>query len=541
MIKNIKEFPQGIEGIRKQGYELMERGNEADIISGKKFLCKYDLKYLCTEQLGYKDWDKVHDDIQKFMDTIKFGTKDNQFRLLLIPRGHLKSSMVTKGWSIQQALRDSNVRILIANAIWDNARGFVRTIMQLLTGGSELDKLFGAFIPRDRLKKGLKWGADGITIDQRTTPLDSATITSTGVERTQTSQHYDIIILDDVVARENITTKEQREKVRNFYRDCQALLDPGGIMIVIGTTWHEDDLYSSSEYGLIHDPDFVVFKRVAEKGNQRSVLFKKKFSYESLMKKKSKIGNYSYSAQYLLNPYPEEDMTFHKNWIRYWKFPEEHTMAARVLSGEKLYVAITIDPSLGKENSDNSAIVSVGINSKREKFVLEAKRYRRKVELMPDEVIKTVKGLISKGFHPNIIGLESFGFQQMLLTPIKEAMKKSGLNVPVELLPAANNRTSKKELRIESLVPDFHGYDIFLHETQKDLIEELLRFNPTIRNKYDDLIDALAWNKVYWHRRPQHKIKQKINPGCIAWFLRKSRYDQKIDLFSEYRQGINNG
>lgn len=507
-------------------------------IDGEKGRIATDLGYFCQEYLGYGDWDKVHDDLAVWLkDTIDFEKRGRQYVLVALPRGHLKSCIVTKGWGLQQVLRNPNIRLLIANAIWDNARGFLSTIMGYLADEGKIAQVYGLFRPKGKNSRGLSWTNDAITINQRTLPQDAATVTTTGVERTQTSQHYDLIILDDVVVRENISTKEQRDKIKNYYLDCLDLLEPNGIILVVGTTWHHDDLYSAvpmneGEFmGLLHDPDFKIFKRVAEQGTPESVIFPKKFSFEELMKRRSK-DLFSYSSQYLLNPYPEEDLTFKKTWIRYYKYQNEDRVYERIIPVGNLYVSMTLDPSLGKKGGDFAALVTVAIDKDRIKYVLEAKRFKRNLEFIPDEIIKTINMLKSKGIFVNIIGMESFGFQESLYEPIKKGLRAAGVNVPLELLPYANQNS--KEERIQGLIAPFSGYEVYLREEQRELMDEMLHFNPKGKNKMDDLLDALAWNKNYWSRIP-HKVERRDSPyGSLDWWMKLHR-PQEVDLFSEYR------
>lgn len=112
-------------------------------------------------------------------------------------------------------------------------------IGEFLTYKSALPVVFGPFqSPR------VRWTQDEIEIDQRTTGLSKeATITTAGVETAKTGSHYDLIIHDDLVERNNVSTVEQRKKVITFYRDSLDLLDPGGEMIVVGTRWALGDLY----------------------------------------------------------------------------------------------------------------------------------------------------------------------------------------------------------------------------------------------------------------------------------------------------------
>jgi len=209
-------------------------GNDSAAIKELKAKCKTDLRFLCKHILGMKDWDDtLHGDLVR---ELSLPTKN---KLLLIPRGHLKSSIVTVGWSIQQILIDPNVRILLTNAVWDLSRKFLREISGLLMDKSPLSDIFGQFN-----SKGSKFTEDEITISQRTTgTVKEPTIMSGGVEKAITGAHFDIIIHDDLVEENNVGTPEQIKKIIRFRQNCLDLLDPGGSEIIIGTRWAMGDLY----------------------------------------------------------------------------------------------------------------------------------------------------------------------------------------------------------------------------------------------------------------------------------------------------------
>jgi len=196
--------------------------------------CQTDLKFLCMQILGMKDWqDGLHDELSDFLKT-----RDKQ-KLILMPRGHLKSSIVTVGYSIQRILQSPNIRILITNAVWDQTREFLRQISDYLTTQSQLPQIFGQFRHKD-----ITWTRNEITIAQKNDPTKRGpTIRTAGVESVLTGSHCDLIIHDDLVELNNIQTKEQIKKVIQFHDASLDVLDPGGQMIDIGTRWAEDDLY----------------------------------------------------------------------------------------------------------------------------------------------------------------------------------------------------------------------------------------------------------------------------------------------------------
>src|SRR3990167_2492807 len=130
-------------------------------INAAREMCKTSLRGLCQGFLGYQDWDVVHDDLEVFL------RKPARKKAILMPRGHLKSTFCTIAFTIQQILKNPNVRVLIGNGVWDISRTFLSEIKAQLES-SQLKYLFGEFV-------SAKWNADDIIVRQRTKPLKEPT------------------------------------------------------------------------------------------------------------------------------------------------------------------------------------------------------------------------------------------------------------------------------------------------------------------------------------------------------------------------------
>ena len=243
------------------------------------------LKFLCKVVMGYKDWSENKD----LHDAISYHIKKpSKFKLFLIPRDHLKSSIITKGGAIQRLLNNPNIRILIANNTWDNARKFLGSIQMYLASGTFLSQWFGNFQDKNKI-----WNKDEIVIRQRTMILDAPTIATTGLEKEQTSQHYDLIIADDLVARENVATADQRSKVKDYINSLMALLEPNGELWVVGTRWSQDDAYGD----LIEEGIWDVMQRSCFKdGDNTQPIFPEKFTMEKLQFFRAKMGPVLFSC-----------------------------------------------------------------------------------------------------------------------------------------------------------------------------------------------------------------------------------------------------
>ena len=193
--------------------------------------------------LGYKDMDEsVHLQLgefvnKRYLDPIDEG-KSKPFKLVLLPRGSFKSSVVTIGYTVQSIVKNPNIRILIANEKLDNAKTFLSEIKGHFESNEILRNFYGDFISK------FGWREDSIIVSKRTKNLKEPTVSCAGVEVVKVGMHYDLIIMDDLVSDQNSTTKEQIDKVKDFYRLALPMLEPGGEIIVIGTRWHFNDLYN---------------------------------------------------------------------------------------------------------------------------------------------------------------------------------------------------------------------------------------------------------------------------------------------------------
>lgn len=370
-------------------------------------------------------------------------------------------------------LKNPNIRILIANNTWDNARRFLSSIQQYLVRGATLPIYFGPF-------QSKQWNQDEITIKQRTMILDAPTISTTGLEKEQTSQHYDLIIADDLVARENVHTAEQRQKVKDYINSLMALLEPQGELWVIGTRWHQNDAYAD----LIEEGIWDVMIRGCYTDDTRTeALFPEKFTLEKLQFLRNKMGAYQFSAWYLNNPVSQDAADFKKEWIKYYE-PSTHPSS--------LY--LTIDPAHSlAPGADFTALVVAGMFKDGRVRVVDYVHKR----LIPSDLVDAVFGLVKK-YRLHRVGLETYAYQKTLKYDMERKMRETKTFFSVDEM--GGRRTGKaepfenKEARIRRLQPLFEQGLVEIRKDMTALEDELLSFP---RGKYDDLIDALSYQLDY--------------------------------------------
>jgi predicted phage terminase large subunit-like protein len=432
-------------------------------------------------------------------------------KLALMPRGHLKTTIITVGYSLQRIAKDPKVRILIANATGTMAEAMLSQIKKHLEFNETFRQYFG-----DLTSGASTWRDNMITLPTGEGSYQSkeATVTAYGLGGSLVSQHYDMIIIDDAHNRENINTKDQIEKVKQSYRDLLDLLEPGGQLIIIGTRWHDDDLY-----GLVMDKnnpqagEFDVFKKQAitdmklghedgghykvEEGN---ILWPEKYSKKSLSVLLNEKGLYEFSCQYQNEPVDDENAVFHRQWFKEYD-PTD-------MKDRKLMRFTAIDPAISlKERADFTAIVTIGVDIFGKVFVLEVKRDRMTEEQMIEELFLT-----NELFHPQSICIETVAFQKTLQHYILKEVKRRGRSLPLnEVMPESDE---SKEKRIRLLQPMYMRGDVFHSKGVANieyLEDELLRFP---KGKHDDLADALAY-AVRTSFKPKAKEKSDKNRGFL--------------------------
>lgn len=487
-----------------------------DQLAQIKHYCQTSLYFLCDQFLGYKDWqlNGVHDDLEKML------RRPARKKALLLPRGHLKTSFATIAFPIQQIVKNPNVRILIANGVWDIARTFLSEIKSQLES-SQLKYLFGDFV-------SARWNADEIIVKQRTKPLKEPTVMTTGVEAETTGGHYDIIILDDLTGLQNSQTPEQRAKTKRFRRSMINLLEPGGLLIEIGTRWHLDDTFSEifEKERRYYD---IMIKQIVENGK---LIFPKHFAkkFDPLRKDwtpvddplcmdyiehlKASMPLDEYSAQYLNQPFSSENQLFKPEYFKYWNERPKG-----------LFIGMACDLAISEARSaDETAIVVCGMDSEWKLYVLDYLKGHWK----PSEVVENVFSMQSK-WKPNVVGMETNGFQRTLKLSTEEEMRKRRTYFPIEEIRTGPER-SKAE-RIKTLEPFYRDGNVFHAAWMKgkDLEGQLQTFP---KGKHDDIADALSMTLPLLH--PGQAASQNQEDDWDRWLRMAQENNRRYDGFFHY-------
>ena len=171
-----------------------------------KTIVKKSLFVLASAILGYKDvnW-------QTHGETIEVLESENDRKLIVLPRGCLKSSIVTIAYPIWRLINNPNDRLLIDSELFTNSATYLRDIKSHFEGNQDLIDLFGPF-------KSKVWNQDEIILSTRTQNFKEASITAGGIGTTRVGMHHNCLHPETLVLTSDgfKPIKDLREKLRVY-------------------------------------------------------------------------------------------------------------------------------------------------------------------------------------------------------------------------------------------------------------------------------------------------------------------------------------
>jgi len=400
---------------------------------------------------------------------------------------------------------------IISNATLPNAAEFLDKIKYNLKYNELLNGLFSHVVPEDPEAQAERWTQSEIQ-------LCGNKVETGSVEGNLVSRHYQVMIHDDLVNKENSATSDQIAKVIDWWKLSQSLLLAKGIEIIIGTRWSMDDLYGHliDKFMQIPEETMKQYKTqpiwehhtgkwhmlqvscwedpVNRRGSTFPTLFPESRLHEIEEEQAERFG-----GQYLNDPLAMSDSVFKPNWFgsrSRWRECDLPTIKNTFL---------LVDPAgKDKETSDETGLVVYDAAIGKKLYLRCAKRRHITDLRLADWIIEE-----SLVYKPGYIGIEENKFNaiQELIelrlpwfyatgriigkTPEEtKELREYARTIPYlcgELKP----RNRNKKLRIRNLTgPVENGQILFAPTGMHDIIDEFLRFPTSPR---DNTIDAAAY------------------------------------------------
>lgn len=453
-------------------------------------------------------------------------TRDNatDAQLVLLPRDHGKSRYLAY-WCAWQITKNPAIRILYISATSNLAEKQLKFIKDILD--SKIYRRYWPDMVNKEVSKREKWTNSEICVDhpkRKQEGVRDSTVFTGGLTTSLTGLHCDVAALDDVVVAENAQTEEGRNKVMAQYSLLASIQGATGREMAVGTRYHPLDLYNEmlnmredvydDDGNVINQiPIYEVFqKQVEDVGDgtgeflwprqQRSDGAWFGFDRQILSKKRGKyLDRTQFRSQYYNDPNDTTDAPVGRELFQYydrrhlekldghWRIRTSSGVDSRVIGAPRrlnLVASVDFAYSLGKR-SDYTAIVVLGIDSNRNKYVLDIHRFRTtKISEYFDRILE----LHNKWGFRRLVA-ETNAAQKAIVDSLKnDYIRAYGLNLSVIEHKPTRHQGSKEERLQAILEPSYQNLSVWHYRggNCQTLEEELiLKFPP-----HDDIKDALA-------------------------------------------------
>ncbi|WP_313960274.1 phage terminase large subunit [Paenibacillus xylanexedens] len=495
-----------------------------------------------------------HREIAVIMDDVSNVTTNDKVAVAA-PRSHAKSTYLSKGFPLREiAYRKRKYEIIISDTPTVSS-GNLDWIAMQLKSNVKLRADFGPLLspkqqenPKDNSSEFIAWEPREDGTKKLLTKVEAASTGQALRGRNWNGVRPDLIVCDDLEdARPggNASTPDLRKKLRDWFAQTVVPLgDPKGkrtAFVYMGTTVHHeallvDVLYNRADFKskiyraviewpertdlweacrlVYKDPDRPKEARIKdalelyemnreEMDRGALVLWPEAQPIWRLMKFKWDNGSKAFNTEYQNNPVDEESMVFNPESFTYWDgtdiaklLTQHHFIPANVFD-----VYMGVDFAMGKQRGDYSAIVTIARHKKTgTKYVIDA--YGERVK--PDEFIRVIVEKVMR-YQPNAIAAEAQAAQEFFVQKLKEALRAAGY--PAGTRVKEIHQRSRKELRIEALLPDIESGAIQFSRKHALLLEQFEYYGT---GSHDDVIDA-AEMAVSIAKSGRKKVRNKPN------------------------------
>jgi phage terminase large subunit-like protein len=388
-------------------------------------------------------------------------------------RDHRKSTIITFAKTIQDILASHGEEPLPqwngmepTFGIFSHTRGiaseFARQIKQELEQNETLKRLFPDVLYDNPERDAPRWSVqNGLTVRRKSNPKE-ATVEGWGlVDGQPTSKHFNVLVYDDVVTRESVTSPEMIKKTTDAWELSINLGDKQPRMRGIGTRYHFADTWRS-----IIDRGSLI-PRIRPATDDGTATGEPVYLTRGQLKKKHRDqGPYTFSAQMLLNPIADSKQTFQRDWL-------DHRFASDI-NWDGMTRVLICDPANSKQKkSDYTTMAMIGLGQDRNYYLLDFLRDRLNLSERGKEYFR-----LHRKWKPHKSAYEEYGLQsdvQHLREMMKGGNGRSPYHFEIDILAG---KLSKQD-RINRLIPvcsegRFWMPEVLYRTNSEQKLEELI-------------------------------------------------------------------
>lgn len=479
-----------------------------------------------TNRVDIDQAPEFHRKLSRILDSVS--NKNRTARIAwAASRGHAKSAYLSNAFPVHEIAYRKRKMILIISETNSGSKKFIKWVAGQLKYNVKLREDFGVMLHEQKTRNE----KDSEEAFLTTTNIKmEATSLGTQIRGFRNgSQRPDLILLDDLESRDSNNTGELRQKAKDWLnQDLMPAYDPTQTAVIfMGTLVHHDSLLN---YVLNERRDFIKnkfpaiiewpkrmdlwaeFERIyreyeptqeeldemehadeemptpnaraalsfyesnrKEMDEGAEVLWGDRFPLTHLFLEKVNYGSKAFNTEFMNNPLDEESQIFHPERFKY-------NESVRDFPHKDYTISMGIDFAMGKEKGDYSAMITVAQHKITKKiYVIDEYIHR----IHPDKYLLDIVDNVRK-FQPDVIGAEAQMAQEFFVDKLKQSLQQIGY--PAHNRVKKIQQRSRKELRIEAMLPDIEAGNIIFNREHKMLIEHFERYGS---KWHDDGPDAL--------------------------------------------------
>ncbi len=464
-----------------------------------------------TELLG---WD--YTDPADFLIECSEAMVANENYLMLVPRGHSKTTLSDTVGGTWEICRNPNIRILLGHGNLDKAEALLGSITANFKPGSKVLKYFPEHTPKGREEDPRKreW-----TTPARERVFQEPTIRAGAPSSMQEGPHYDLIKVTDLVNRTNtppplgVGSIETMRQVESFIQSLAPLRDatnPESRIQIDGTRWFSQDAYSE----VLKWSNFRhIIRTIERKPDGSFIPIWSKIPAEMLAEMHSMMSSALWDSNMRQSPGEGSlHMRFREEMIRDFDHDEKNEVP--------MDIAITVDmaDSLKPDACDTSIQVT-GVATDGGLYCLADVSGIFHPRVFLDHLID-----LTKTWSPRYVGLEAPAYKNFLQHAVWQEGIEQGVFLPLVALDPGNR---SKEARASGLLNYVDRYGIYLRPGMDDMRQAIIDF-PL--GKKRDRIDALAYRTpdILRARKKGRKV-QKERGKIVSIYDRGDTLAQMMD------------
>lgn len=367
-----------------------------------EILMRHDLAYFAENMLGFEVANH-HDEWSQLV------AKHNKL-CINAPRDHGKSFTFSFAYPIWRAYYNwippiyksgkfKSIPRVSIGYIFSNTMDQAISLLELVKSEIENNPKLSFLLPTDRKST---WSKTQIKLS------NGAIIRARGWGQSVRGAHPVWVVADDCLNDECIYSELTRKKyIDYFYSAVTPMLVPGGQLVVVGTPFHQEDLYANLKANRVYKFE----KYPALDVNTGKALWPTRYNQETLEQRKLEVGSTRFSREYLCNPISQDASLFpesmlEQNYDHWAEMPTYLTAEDRL--DLKVYVGVDLALST-TVGADYTVIITLGVDKYANRHILDI---RRKRGMPMTEQLREIQD-VYRAYRPQKILIESNGFQRV--------------------------------------------------------------------------------------------------------------------------------